>query len=229
MSPNVTGFLFGCTLMGITSIALLLKIPSTDQQPLLQGAHPGALHSVEDTRASKERKLASTSMLNANLEEPAATPSAQSELTDAAITTPVQTDTNMLPALAADKATTTPESTQVPQAPYKESTSVPNLPDQPTAQSQIARTEQSTTLIDLAVQEKPTARTDATIRTERFWGPFNAELRATAFAQHLSKLVDHKMLIEPDENGYHIAFQYTSDDQRQNLRSRITDVGLELH
>ncbi len=66
-------------------------------------------------------------------------------------------------------------------------------------------------------------------RLDRFWGPFNVERRAHSFANHLGKLIGHAMRVEQAEDGFYIAFEYANDEERLNLRQRITDAGLEPH
>jgi len=66
------------------------------------------------------------------------------------------------------------------------------------------------------------------LTNERFWGPFNAELRAHSFAAHLSKLIEHPLFVVRDARGYHITFSYSSQSERESLRNRLTNAGLEL-
>ncbi len=75
---------------------------------------------------------------------------------------------------------------------------------------------------------KPIESQTTELTNERFWGPFNAEIRARSFAEHLSKLIEHPLFVVRDTQGYHIVFSYVSQSERESLRNRLTDAGLTL-
>jgi len=88
--------------------------------------------------------------------------------------------------------------------------------------------------LDTHLSDTPLPLTEATesqaseLPNERFWGPFNAELRAHSFAAHLSKLIEHPLFVVRDTQGYHIVFSYASQSERDSLRNRLTNAGLTL-
>lgn len=63
---------------------------------------------------------------------------------------------------------------------------------------------------------------------QQFWGPFHAEIRAKSFANHLTKLVLSPMLVIERKDGFYIAFEYISQQQRAEILTNLSQSGLSL-
>lgn len=63
------------------------------------------------------------------------------------------------------------------------------------------------------------------LQTEIVWVPFRSERSAMGFADHMSDSLDHPFSVQREGAGrYHVAFQYTSSDEREVLLTGVRQL-----
>ncbi|MDA1076980.1 MAG: hypothetical protein O3A63_19870 [Proteobacteria bacterium] len=110
------------------------------------------------------------------------------------------------------------------------------IPSDPVDHGPDAPTEIAASVEEVMVQAEPETeperepepaveRDPEDLRTEIVWVAFRSERSAAGFADHMSETLDHPFSVQREGAGrYHVAFEYTSPDEREVVLSQVKQI-----
>lgn len=233
MNAAKTGFVAGCLCSAaITALAMMQSATSVDERSVDSGSRPASQSlAVSTDSAETSRSPTATAVQSVDA---AAMPNVRqqpdSDIESVVAEQPANapgTD-SPLPSLARPPRQRLARELTTQQPPDSDSpTSSASSAAQTIARRQpvSAASELSQQTANVDVDEQPA---QPRLTQERFWGPFHARIRAQSLADYLGKIVAHPMQVVADNDGYHIAYQYRQDSERNRLREKIANAGLTL-